>query len=108
MHTAFDNDPIHEWASLLAKTLWVVKCTVNYSTIREWVSFFGPLSLLRLYNEAIHEWASAITRIPWLIQYTINYGPVHEWASVLAQVRRVIQYNISYRLIMNENPYWPN
>ena len=36
------GETIHEWASIFVKMLWVIKCTVNYGSIHEWVSFFGP------------------------------------------------------------------
>ena len=40
---AINYVPTHEWASVIAKTVWVIKYTINYGTICEWASIFNKI-----------------------------------------------------------------
>ena len=59
--------PIREWVSIFAQVLRVIQCSMDYGPVREWEYAFAKL--LRV------------------IKYTVNYGPIREWASNLCQLR---------------------
>ena len=62
-----NGEAIREWASTIAKILWVIQYTINY----------GP----------IHEWESVFAKLLRVIKYIVNYGPIPEWTSNLCKHR---------------------